>query len=229
MTEPAATASSTPPGAGRKEPAPKGGFVYVLAVAIAVLFVVFLRFPATVNNRFPSAGEPAPVFDARLLSGGPFSLAGEKGKRVVILNFWASWCDPCIKEMPDLESLYRQTRDRGVVLVAVNQDSREAIARDFTKRLGITMPVIWDEDGRIAKKFGTFRFPETYIVDLDGRIAKKIFGPVEWASAERVNYVIELASKGGKVDAVPADPDLLQGGSREQLSDREHDLRNSPN
>jgi len=206
------------------------GFLVVLAIAVLALAVTFVRFPKSTGTRFPEVGQPAPVFEGRFLTGEPFSLAAEKGKRVIILNFWASWCDPCIKEMPDLEKLYQKTKASGVELVAVNQDTREAVAREFTERLKITMPVIWDDDARIAKQFGTFRYPETYVIDLDGNIAKKIFGPVDWTSDEVVNFVLRLAEKGGKIDeAAGGAPDPLQGGSREQMSDRTRDVRSSPN
>ncbi len=206
------------------------GFLIVLAIAVLALAVTFVRFPKSTGTRFPETGQPAPLFEGRFLTGEPFSLAAEKGKRVIILNFWASWCDPCIKEMPDLEKLYQRTKASGVELVAVNQDSREAVARDFTERLKITMPVIWDDDSRIAKQFGTFRYPETYVIDLDGKIAKKIFGPVDWTSDEVVNFVLRLAEKGGKIDeAAEGAPDPLRGGSREQISDRTRDVRSSPN
>ncbi len=205
---------------------PIRGFLVVLGIAVLVVVASFVRFPKQGGSRFPSPGDLAPQFEGRFLTGETFSLESERGKRVIILNFWASWCDPCIKEMPDLEKLYQKTQASGVELVAINQDSREVIARDFTKRLNISMPVIWDQDGRIAKKFGTFRFPETYVIDLEGRIGKKIFGPVDWASDEVVNYVLRLAEKGGRVEG---ETDPLVGGSREQASERTRDVRSSPN
>ncbi len=229
MTEPQTPPETGKPAAdapGAEESPSIRGFLIVLGLAVLAVAIAFVRFPAQGNVKFPGVGDTAPVFQGKLLTGEDFSLEAERGRRVIILNFWASWCDPCIREMPDLEKLYRRTKASGVELIAVNEDSREAVVRDFTQRKGITLPVIWDQDERIGKKYGTFRFPETYVIDLDGKIVKKIYGPADWASDEVASFVQELAAKGGHVEG-EADP--LKGGSREQLSDRTHDLRNSPN
>ncbi|MCW5830044.1 MAG: TlpA family protein disulfide reductase [Deltaproteobacteria bacterium] len=227
MTDAGKTEPNAPGALPREAEKPSiTGFLVVLGIAVAVVAGMFLRFPKDMDNRFPLPGQEAPVFTGTFLTGETFDLAAERGRRVIILNFWASWCDPCIKEMPDLEQLYRLTRDKGVELIAINEDVRESIARDFTGRLNISMPVIWDKDSRIARRYGTFRYPETYVIDLEGNVAKKIFGPVDWASSEVVDFVVKLAEAGGRIEG---SDDPLVGGSREQLSDRTRDVRSSPN
>jgi cytochrome c biogenesis protein CcmG/thiol:disulfide interchange protein DsbE len=113
---------------------------------------------------------PAPHFDlARLDTKGRLSLASLRGK-VVVLNFWASWCSPCKTEAPRLEAAWRRWRARGVVVVGVDAQDFSGDARRFMRRYKLTYPNVHDGPGNVLPKYGVTGFPETYFVDRTGRL-----------------------------------------------------------
>jgi cytochrome c biogenesis protein CcmG/thiol:disulfide interchange protein DsbE len=126
----------------------------------------------------PLVGRPAPAFALATLDGAPVSLATHRGK-VVVLNFWASWCYPaCYEEAPVLEQNWRAYRERGVVVVGVDiQDTREA-AMKFVGDFGLTFPVVQDLKGTVSVDYGVYGVPETFFVDRQGRIRVKHVGAV---------------------------------------------------
>jgi cytochrome c biogenesis protein CcmG, thiol:disulfide interchange protein DsbE len=126
----------------------------------------------------PLVGRPAPTFALATLDGAPLSLAGHRGK-VVVLNFWASWCYPaCYEEAPVLERNWRDYRERGVVVVGVDiQDTREA-AEKFVGDFGLTFPVARDLKGTVSVDYGVYGVPETFFLDRQGRIRVKHVGAV---------------------------------------------------
>ncbi len=118
------------------------------------------------NGRTP----PAPHFDlTRLDEKGKLSLASLRGK-VIVLNFWASWCAPCKSEAPRLEAAWRRYRARGVVVVGVDAQDFSGDARRFVSRFKLTYPNVHDGPGNVLPKYGVTGFPETYFVGRDGRL-----------------------------------------------------------
>lgn len=138
----------------------------------------------TKNARFipsPLLNQQAPAIELTQFNGKRFSLADHRG-HVVVVNFWASWCTACEEEAPVLEGGWRSFRDRGVVFVGVNiQDKREA-ALDFIRRHGKTYPNGPDPDGKLTIDYGVYGVPETFIIDRDGKVAHKHFGPLTWTA-----------------------------------------------
>jgi thiol-disulfide isomerase/thioredoxin len=112
--------------------------------------------------------------------------------RVVVLNFWASWCAPCIEELPSLEQLQQDLPQ--VQIVAVSTDHNAAAYQRFLKQHAVSLLTVRDGDERSNGMYGTSRFPETYVIDKNGMIRRKFIGPQEWTSPEILNYLKKLAS-----------------------------------
>ena len=113
----------------------------------------------------------------RLEGGGSARLADHRGK-VVVLNFWASWCAPCRDEAPLLERWHRRIQAQGGTVVGVDALDATGDARAFVRRFGITYPNVRDASGRNLKPYGVSGYPETFVIDRRGRIAALTRGPV---------------------------------------------------
>jgi len=137
----------------------------------------------------PLVGQPAPDFTLTLLEGSRLTLSALRGK-VVVVNFWASWCPPCADELPDLQRVWSTYGERGVTLVGVAFSDEEAAVRDFIGRFALTYPVGLDRDGRIAGRYGITGVPETFVVDANGNVAAVHIGPV---TAEQLMQDVEGA------------------------------------
>jgi cytochrome c biogenesis protein CcmG/thiol:disulfide interchange protein DsbE len=109
----------------------------------------------------------------------------------VLLNFWATWCPPCVQEMPSLVELQHQMGGR-VVVLAVSMDVDEAAYKAFTAKRMPGVLTVRDPDHKSSALYGTFAYPETFLIDKDGKIQRKFIGPVEWTSAEMMEYFGKL-------------------------------------
>jgi len=169
--------------------------IVVALVAVAAAVGLLGYGLASKGTAALSIGEPAPDKELETLDGsGTGSLADYRG-RWVLLNFWASWCDPCRDEAPALESFHRRNSDLGVVVLGVNLDDASDDARAFVEEFGLTYPQLRDGDGRERRDaYGMTGFPESFLVDPDGRIALIRRGPVdERFLREEVAPVIDAA------------------------------------
>jgi len=133
------------------------------------------------NPTAPGATMELPNLDG----GGKTSLASLRGK-VVILNFWASWCGPCKDEAPLLESAWNRYKDQGVVVLGVDAQDFDVDAQRFVDRAGITYPVVRDKHGSTLGHYGVTGFPETWFIDAQGRIVgEHVAGPLTEEDLER--------------------------------------------
>jgi thiol-disulfide isomerase/thioredoxin len=133
-------------------------------------------------------GRPAPEF---AISDGHTSvdLAHLRGQ-VVVLNFWASWCAPCVEELPSLEALHHELPDLKVVAVSTDDDS--SAYQSFLLQHHVDLTTVQDAAQSSNAKFGTFRYPETYIIDKNGIVRRKLIGPQEFTSPELLDYFKKL-------------------------------------
>ena len=152
------------------------------------------------DELFPVAvGSEAPPLSAVTLEGArrTKTLDDYKGK-VVLLNVWATWCEPCKVEMPSIEQLYRDFGGRGLKVVAVSIDDpgEEAKIRGFVREFGLTFDVLHDPSGKIQRKYQTTGVPETFVIGRDGVIRKKVIGAIRWDSPANRALVSQLLAGG---------------------------------
>jgi peroxiredoxin len=134
----------------------------------------------------------APDFTIADLDGHKVKLSSYKGK-VVVLNFWGTWCEPCKAEMPSLNKLYLEHRDKGLVVLAVSIDPSEQAVKTFITQKGYSIPVLLDKDKEVFfDTYGLFGLPVSIIIDRNGTIVQKIIGEVAWDSAQMEDKIKKL-------------------------------------
>lgn len=140
-------------------------------------------------KKSPQRGKEAPEFSLPDRSGKLRSLKDYRGK-VVLLNFWATWCGPCVSEMDSLERLYQKFKGRNFEVIGVSLDERGFPAIDeFQRKIPVHFTLLLDANYSVAEKYGTYRVPETYLIDPQGKVIQKIVGPQDWASEEWIKKV----------------------------------------
>ena len=133
----------------------------------------------------PLLGRPAAAFSLTTFAGPPLSLESLRGK-VVVLNFWASWCVPaCYDEAPTLERTWRAYKDKGVTVVGVDVQDKEEAAREFLARFGHSFPNAPDPKGRVSVDYGLYGVPESFFIDRKGRVRFKVVGALTDDTARR--------------------------------------------
>jgi peroxiredoxin len=174
-------------------PGRAGTWLLGAGVAVATLFALLLNAdtPAPVGR-----GTPAPAFELPLVGGGPSLSVEQLRGKVVLLNFWATWCKPCEDEMPAMERLYRALAGSDFELVAVSVDEDEAVVDAFAKRLGLSFPILLDPTKEVAIAYQTFRFPESLLVGRDGVVLERYVGPKDWDADAYLDRIRRLLADG---------------------------------
>jgi thiol-disulfide isomerase/thioredoxin len=139
------------------------------------------------------AGQPAPEIQLKDLSGKPVSLASFKGK-VVIVDFWASWCGPCRQSMPVLERLSKTYKDKGLVILGVNVDNDVKSASKFLAEVPVSFVVVNDASKSVAKAYAPPTMPSSYIVDRDGRV-RRVHAGFKSADAKELELEVQQLLK----------------------------------
>ncbi len=151
-------------------------------------------------------GAPAPEFDlARLRmsdadASSSVNLSAQRG-RVVLVNFWATWCEPCEREMPAMERLYSTLAGEEFELIAVAIDDKEAEVRTFQERYQLSFPIVLDPDQSVYAEYQTMGVPESLLVDRNGLIIERYVGPREWDATEYIERIRELIDGQRRVPA----------------------------
>jgi peroxiredoxin len=174
-------------------PGRAGSWLLGAGVAVATLFALLLNAdtPAPIGR-----GTPAPEFELPLVGGGPSLGVEQLRGKVVLLNFWATWCKPCEDEMPAMERLYRALAGSDFELVAVSVDEDEAVVDAFAKRLGLSFPILMDPTKEVAIAYQTFRFPESLLVGRDGVVLERYVGPKDWDADAYLDRIRRLLADG---------------------------------
>ena len=128
-----------------------------------------------------------------VLGGKPARLSDWRGK-VVLLNFWATWCPPCVDEAPSLNALQRRIAPLGGTVLGVSVDDDDQAYQEFVKRYELAFPTYRDTSKQIPLMYGTTMYPDTYVIDRSGKLDRKIVGPQDWSSPEMTQYLDNLLS-----------------------------------
>ena len=139
-------------------------------------------------------GEAAPEFTFKNQAGQELSLSQLRGK-VVLVNFWGTFCPPCLDELPSMQQLHRRMINQPFEILALSVDTSWEPVNRFMKENGFTLPVYADFDKQISTLYGTHMWPETYIVDKKGKIAYKVIGPKDWTSSEVLKFLDVLVAE----------------------------------
>jgi len=119
------------------------------------------------------------------------TLSQLKGQ-VVVLNFWATWCPPCIEEMPSLVQMQQRMKSKGITVLAVSVDADQDSYRQFLRDHDVNLLSVRDADQRSNTLYGTFKFPETYVIDRSGIVRRKFIGAVDWTEPDVIEYLGKL-------------------------------------
>jgi peroxiredoxin len=160
-------------------------FAAILVIVGASALYVISREQRKAAGLVPGAAVP----DLRLpsLAGGTTDLGDLRG-RVVLVNFWATWCPPCVAEMPSLDRLARALGGEGLVVVGVSVDEDETALRAFVARHGLAFPILRDRGAHTAAAWRTAGYPQTFLVARDGTLVRTFLGPAEWDTPEALSY-----------------------------------------
>ena len=161
------------------------------ALGVLAGIIVVFALPSYRQGEASVAGNKAEDFPIEL-AGKPAHLSDLRGK-VVVLNFWGSWCQPCVEEAPSLNRLHKHIESRNGIVLAIAADEDPAAFQRFVREQSVAFltyrdPSTKDNRSPIALSYGTSMVPETYIIDRHGKIARKIVGPQEWDSPEMLAY-----------------------------------------
>ncbi len=164
----------------------------MLLVALAFVIVYTMR------DHITEVGDKAPMFSVTTDRGLKITPADFGGK-VLVLNFWASWCTPCVQEEPSLNAFQKMLASSGVVVLGISVDHNEMQYRNFLQKFQPVFQTTRDPEESINTRYGTYKFPESYIIDRNGRVVRKYLGLpdrngqfIPWTDPELVGYVKSL-------------------------------------
>ncbi len=158
---------------------------------VAALATLALLSACGERIAIPTVGQPVPEVALPDLEGKTVNLSDFRGE-VVLLNFWATWCPPCVDEMPSLQKLQKALGEKGLNILAISVDEKLEDIERFRDEFQLDLPILRDSGAKVAHSFATFKFPETYIVGRDGRLMGKVIGPRDWIAPLVIRDFVEL-------------------------------------
>lgn len=168
--------------------------LFLAVVALLVLFALNQEefFRKAFELKSLDVGRPAPNFEFPGLDGKLVSLNDYRGK-VVLVNIWATWCRPCVDEMPSMQKLYQELQDDDFEILAVSVDTLgEKVVKPFMQKYQLTFPALLDPQGSIKASYGATGIPESFIIDRQGLLVKKVIGAIDWSSPEVFGFFRNL-------------------------------------
>jgi peroxiredoxin len=174
---------------------------------VGVLLVAILAVAVSgglawaMGSRVPAVGTTAEDFRLIDLEGKQQTLSQYRGK-VVLVNFWATWCKPCTTEMPAMQTTYDKLRDKGFVVLAINELEDDAKVREHIKQYGHTFPVLMDRDNKVANQFGVFGLPVSVFIDEKGVVQEYIKGGL--LTEDKIYQTVQRIQGGKPVQAASA-------------------------
>ena len=174
----------------------KKQWIVVGAIVVVLAAALFLGVKLSPEIFPVEVGSKAPDFSAGTLAGnGSKTIADYKGQ-VVLLNVWATWCQPCRVEMPGMQRLYEQVGPEGLKIVAVSIDEAGPdVVREFVREHGLTFEVLHDPSRAIERIYQTTGVPESFVLNREGQIVKKVIGAAEWESAVNRDLIRRLLAQ----------------------------------
>jgi peroxiredoxin len=151
-----------------------------LLAAIGLLVAALIAVVAEATREtVVEVGDTAPKFTLTTDDGQRVSRS-EFGGKLLVLNFWATWCGPCVEELPSLNRFQKELGPSGVVVLGVSVDRNERAYRQFLKRTGVAFRTARDPEADLSSRYGTYKYPETYVIGRDGKVLQKHIGPRDW-------------------------------------------------
>lgn len=158
--------------------------------ALVGLLLLLLLSGCTTGTRPPRIGSKAPDFTVQDAST-KVTLSQFRGQ-IVILNFWATWCPPCVEEVPSLVEMQRRMKSKGVTVIAISVDADANAYQQFIKDHNVDLLTVRDPEQKSNQLYGTFKFPETYVIDRKGIMRRKFLGAVDWTDPEITEFLSRL-------------------------------------
>jgi peroxiredoxin len=178
------------------------GIIFFLAVGSLAGYFVYKEVTRVGAPGVINVGERAPDFSIKDQSGKLVKLSDYRGK-VVFLNFWGTWCLPCIEEMPEMEILHQKLKDRKFQMLAVSVDNDWEIVNEFYKKYNLTLPTYLDPGHQVSNLYKVYKFPETFLIDANGYVVKHTWQE-RWANPRVMAMVEDLVRQADLSDEAAA-------------------------
>ena len=162
----------------------KGGIAVLLVALVVVIY-------DGIRDKVIGVGDTAPEFTITTDKGRTVSVSDFGGK-LLVLNFWATWCPPCVQEMPALDQFQKSLAEKGVVVVGISVDKDEKVYKAFLDKANVSFHTARDPQAKINADYGTFKYPETYVIDRRGKVLRKFIGPENWTDENMLRDVASL-------------------------------------